>query len=695
MKSRRPTKVTSRGDSPSIGKAKAANGKARNGIGAQALLMLGMHRSGTSALTRVFSLLGADLPKNILGPHPTNEAGHWESLDLITIHDDLLATAGSQWDDWRAFNPDWIKSGIAEGYKQKLLGVLQNDFAGSPLFVVKDPRICRFVPLWLEVIERFGAEPYIVIPVRNPLEVAASLKGRDNIPPAKSYLLWLRHVLDAEQATRKLPRVVVTYNDLLNDWRSVVGAVAAKTGLHWPRRSDRSELEIDRFIADRLRHHVVDDGHLTARVDIVDWVKEAYHLLQQIANKRETKDQLIRLDLIHTEFDKACASFGLVLAAEAEQSASQLGSIEARNNAETTVLSQALETLRSAVREHEASATTLRAELDHAQSVSNDRKNEIDKLDAALRSEQSAVRDRDREIERLSHDIGATRLFLRDSQSEIQRLAGELDGAQAETERANAERKRVSEAFALEIEELRLIVEKLIARAGRAEASFQNAMREKGDLAHALAAQARAGREAAAIQTVRIRDLEGRLAETRGENDRHIAARENAQMQIRALSDHLVDAEAALAKSMTGQNGSIWTRLISSSKKSHRAERQLMNSGLFDAPWYLREYPDVAKSDSSPVEHYLAEGYLRGCRPNPMFDTRWYLGRYEDVRRAGVNPLLHYLTDGYREGRDPSPDFQTDFYLEANPDVRGSGMNPLEHYLRYGRYEGRYPVRPA
>src|SRR5690242_13889401 len=74
------------------------------------LLVLGMHRSGTSAITRVFSLLGADLPKNLMPAAAFNQAGHWESNDLAAIHDKLLASAGSTWHDWRAFNPDWFQS---------------------------------------------------------------------------------------------------------------------------------------------------------------------------------------------------------------------------------------------------------------------------------------------------------------------------------------------------------------------------------------------------------------------------------------------------------------------------------------------------------------------------------------------------------------------------------------------------------
>ena len=230
-------------------------------------------------------------------------------------------------------------------------------------------------------------------------------------------------------------------------------------------------------------------------------------------------------------------------------------------------------------------------------------------------------------------------------------------------------------------------------------------------------------------QAVRIRDLELRIGETNVENERlvaelektgaevrriensgadrvaaleaiHMAAlaetEKKAQAKIRSLCGQLVEAEASLAKSKKERHGPF-TRLLSFSQGSRQAKRDLMKSGLFDAEWYSRQYPDVAKSGRSPAEHFLEEGYLRGYRPNPLFDTHWYLERYEDVRRSGVNPLLQYLVHGYKEGRDPGPEFKTDFYLVANPDVRASGINPLAHYLRYGRYEGRLaaPRDPA
>jgi glycosyltransferase involved in cell wall biosynthesis len=121
-------------------------------------------------------------------------------------------------------------------------------------------------------------------------------------------------------------------------------------------------------------------------------------------------------------------------------------------------------------------------------------------------------------------------------------------------------------------------------------------------------------------------------------------------------------------------------------------EMRLINaSGVFDRDWYLTQYPDVARSGTDPLRHYLRFGAAEGRDPNPLFDTDWYLSRYPDVERSGVNPLLHYLRVGAVEGRNPNRLLDGNWYQAAYPDVRSSGMNPLVHYLRVGGAEGRDP----
>ncbi|WP_249414957.1 MULTISPECIES: class I SAM-dependent methyltransferase [unclassified Citrobacter] len=85
------------------------------------------------------------------------------------------------------------------------------------------------------------------------------------------------------------------------------------------------------------------------------------------------------------------------------------------------------------------------------------------------------------------------------------------------------------------------------------------------------------------------------------------------------------------------------------------AER-IAASGLFDEPWYLHRYPEVADSGLSAIEHFIQLGADKGYSPSEQFDTRWYLHTYADVAQGTINPLLHYILHGKAEQRHCLPD---------------------------------------
>src|ERR1700674_2682468 len=103
----------------------------------QAILVLGMHRSGTSALTRALSLLGAALPKRIARATPSNEAGHWEPERLVHLHDEMLGEAGHRWDDWRAFDPLAFGAGRFAHYRAEIGRLVAEEYGDAPLIVIK------------------------------------------------------------------------------------------------------------------------------------------------------------------------------------------------------------------------------------------------------------------------------------------------------------------------------------------------------------------------------------------------------------------------------------------------------------------------------------------------------------------------------------------------------------------------------
>lgn len=108
------------------------------------ILVLGMHRSGTSALTRVLSLLGASLPREMYGPTEDNEAGHWEPKRLVDWNDRLLTELGSSWIDWQDLDFTRLAADARRQLRSDIGDILSSQYGDSQLFVVKDPASAVF-----------------------------------------------------------------------------------------------------------------------------------------------------------------------------------------------------------------------------------------------------------------------------------------------------------------------------------------------------------------------------------------------------------------------------------------------------------------------------------------------------------------------------------------------------------------------
>lgn len=279
----------------------------------RALLVAGMHRSGTSALTRTLSLVGGALGSHLAPGVPgDNDLGFWEPVEVVALHDRALASAGSAWHDVSRFPEAWFASEVGRAYEDELFSLLQREFADVPLFAIKDPRLCRLVPLWLGVLARLGVRAQFVLPLRNPAEVAASLKARNDFPLAKGYLVWLRNVLDAERATRGQDRVFITYEALLQDWRSVVGRIGERLEIQWPRLSRTAEAEIEDFLAPELRRQRADWAEVRQRGDVPGWVVRAYDASLRLAEGDPEAEA--ELDAVRGELDLADDTYGRALA---------------------------------------------------------------------------------------------------------------------------------------------------------------------------------------------------------------------------------------------------------------------------------------------------------------------------------------------------------------------------------------------
>lgn len=279
------------------------------------VLVVGMHRSGTSALTRTLNFLGCDLPQTLMvddaAHNASNPEGHWESAAIAAFNDRVLASAGSTWRDCQPFNQGWYASPRFEEFKAQAREILASEFGASSFFVLKDPRVCKLLPFWLEVLEEAGVEPLVVSIVRDPTEVAASLEARNGLLTSYGELLWLRYVLDGEAATRSVRRAYVGYGSLLSDWRGACERLGAELGVVWPRQSDAAAVEIDSFLNPQLRHHTArSNGSGTGSSR---WVNDARKVLDRWAVSGEDAEGREALDRVHASFDEVLSDLGGVV----------------------------------------------------------------------------------------------------------------------------------------------------------------------------------------------------------------------------------------------------------------------------------------------------------------------------------------------------------------------------------------------
>jgi hypothetical protein len=284
-----------------------------------AVVVLGMHRSGTSAMAGVLARLGCDLPEEIMPANEFNPKGYYESLKTYNMNDAVLASGGSGWDDWQAFNPGWFESPRMEEFLELGAQVLQEEYGTSRLFVLKDPRICRLMPFWTRLFEEQRIRPVYVLTHRNPVEVARSLETREGWPLSVGLLLWLRYVLDAEIGSRGAQRCFASYDQLLTGWSGVVAAIQSRTGLSFPRLSESVGAEITEFLSASLRHSV---ETLDASPIMSNWIRTTFGILERWADEGETGADYAKLDKVRAEFNVAAPMFSPLTSSLRAKSAS-------------------------------------------------------------------------------------------------------------------------------------------------------------------------------------------------------------------------------------------------------------------------------------------------------------------------------------------------------------------------------------
>ena len=270
------------------------------------LIVLGMHRSGTSAMAGVLSKLGFNPGKTLLSGNQFNERGYFEDECIVNAHDRLLAELDRSWLDIRSLPVSWTRSTAYEIAKRELISILHDEYDDERYILLKDPRMCLLLPLWLDIAGTLGLSPSFILTVRSPIEVSQSLRRVHGLSESHSAMLYCSYLLAAENATRGKNRLIIDYSSLLNNWRALLTPISSLFNVQAMDVNHSFNNEIASFLSPSLRNYISESDQSVRDIDVS--MQRALRVYLLLKDGLDSSTESI-LDDILKEYECTIATF--------------------------------------------------------------------------------------------------------------------------------------------------------------------------------------------------------------------------------------------------------------------------------------------------------------------------------------------------------------------------------------------------
>ncbi len=242
------------------------------------IVVLGMHRSGTSAVSGTLSKFGLAFGNAMMQASEDNPKGYYENERIVECNERILELLESSWMDERLFPEHYLKEVWEEPHIiQEARAIMEEEFGKEDRIVIKDPRLCITFPFWEKLLRENGYGITIVLPYRDPYEVALSLQKRDGFSLEKSLLLWMKYMLLALYHASNHPRVFINYATLLHDTEAAVTAIAQKLDLACDQKCVE---DIREFLDVGLKHS---DSDITSQMELPRFFKELIVWIRELS----------------------------------------------------------------------------------------------------------------------------------------------------------------------------------------------------------------------------------------------------------------------------------------------------------------------------------------------------------------------------------------------------------------------------
>lgn len=257
----------------------------------ECVVVLGMHRSGTSVLTGLVSLFGGYLGAELMSSTRDNPRGYFENNKVYLLNEKILREQNASWDNY-SFVVEDISDHNFQSYVVEAKAIIEGELKYVKSTIMKDPRICILFPIWEQALKELGIKIKILFAYRSPLEVAQSIQKRDGIAIEKVLMIWSHYFLQSEFYSRKFNRMIVEYDADFKDLPIFLERLADFIGFE---PSEELSLKAKEFYSPSLKHHQVTLDNISDDLPLY-----LLDLITLLSNKE--LDKYKTLDRIRNEF---------------------------------------------------------------------------------------------------------------------------------------------------------------------------------------------------------------------------------------------------------------------------------------------------------------------------------------------------------------------------------------------------------
>ncbi|MFH0255787.1 sulfotransferase family protein [Vibrio rumoiensis] len=274
------------------------------------LVVLGVPRSGTSAITRALKIFGASFGQDLIeAKQDINDKGFWEDKEILNLNEDILRTLNTSWSSLKPITKDCFDSDEFTKYKVEAESLIKDKVRNGRILALKEPRITKLLPFWEMIFESCGISVSYIVALRHPSGVLNSFIRQENVMvrsvdiiPSNVYLIWLSYlVATIPLFLSKSDVMVVSYNDLLDDPQGVIFSLSRKLNID----VDETELvEYSQSFLSKELNHARGDNNFSG--DFNGIIIDLYNVLLEVSRNTATscsQEQIKALEIIKCSFD--------------------------------------------------------------------------------------------------------------------------------------------------------------------------------------------------------------------------------------------------------------------------------------------------------------------------------------------------------------------------------------------------------